>query len=224
MKSIVVAFSALLALVLGGCATDPILKKGEAAQIVDVNVTTVKGLGGTVNLPEAVRYKTQNAAYRYSEIGPEKILNVHITGVKIANLADTFMTGPHSAISAHVSLLDKVSGTNIRRFPSVAIIPRGGILGAIAAAGVDVVQEEQRLSGMLAENVMKRIYGEEHADSVYGHQSTKRVLPNYPVSYGEALKQLECKQIREVNELEKQEAAEKDLEPNPKTLPSHCNT
>lgn len=223
MKSLIVLLGSIVLLSLGGCAIDPVLKKGQTAQIVEVKVTAAKGISGTANLPEAVRYKTQNNAYRFSESGPEKVLNLHVTGVRISNPGAALLIGGESVISAEATLVDKSSGVAGKPFPSLAIIPRlGGIIGAIAAAGVDVIQEEQRLSGMLAEDVLMRIYGEEYAASVARRIPSKQVTPNYPISYEKARKQIECENIRSDNEIAKADAAAQEEEPTLTKVPGFC--
>lgn len=224
MKQVIVALCCAFSILASGCAITPVLKEGETAQIVKVIVTTDKEISGTANLPEAIRYKTQNAAYRFSERGAEKILKLHINGVQISNPGMALMVGGSSSISGKASLIDKISGKTDKDFDAVAIIPRlGGIIGAIAAADVDEVQEEQRLAGMLAEDVLMRIYGKEYAESVATRQPTKQITPNYPMSYNDARKKVKCEAIQYRNDEVKRKSQETGEESDVlEDLPQYC--
>ncbi len=223
MNRIWIAFLCVVPLALAGCAS-PILKPGETAQIVGVTVTKGVPNLGTENLVEAVRYKTQNAAFRFSEQGPEKTLKLDITGMAISSPGRALLVDGSSVITANVTLIDKASGMTGEPFVTMARIPRlSGIIGALAATNVDPIQEEQHLSGMLAEEVMKRIYGADYAETVASRISAKSVSPKYPMSYEKARRKLKCDQIRRDIENEKLEAEERGEPPDElMKLPADC--
>jgi len=224
MKHIFLAFGLVVTVAVSGCVTTPVLEKGETAQIVGVTVTAEKGVGGTLNLPEAVRYKTQNAAYRFAETGSEKMLNLHLVNVQITSPGAALWVGGSSVLGAKASLVNKATGQEEKQFETVAVIPRlGGVIGAISSANVDPVQEEQRLAGMLAEDAMMRIYGKEYAETVAERTPLKQDTPTYPISYDDARKQIKCEQISAQNELEREDARDKDDAPeNIEELPAYC--
>lgn len=209
MKPVRFALVSVLALALAGCAA-PILKKDEGAQIVDVNVTKTKSDMGTANLEEAVRYRTQNAAYRYSEQGAEKTLDVEITSMIIPGAAYSLLLSGNSFIVANVTLRDKTTGQAKEPFRADAVIAgMGGLIGAAVAGSRNPVEYEQRLTRMLAENIMKRIYGSERAELAATNKPTKRATPNYPIDYAAESKKFECRMIRAQIAAEKEEAEER---------------
>ena len=216
----------LAPLMLAGCAT-PVLKKDEVVQIVDVKVTKANPRMGTANFAEAIRYKTLNAAYRFSEQGTEATLDVQVTGLETANAVKAFLIGGNSSISAKVALTEKATGKQWEPVDVYAIIPRfGGVLGALQSAGVNPIEEEQTLTSKLAEQIMKRIYGEEWANRVASRTPSKRAVANYPMSYAEASKKFECDAIRSQIEADEIVAKERgnqvDLPSSTLTLPSDC--
>lgn len=210
---------------LSACATT-ILDEGEKAQIVEVTVTKASPDIGSANLAEAVRYKTQNVAYRYSEEGPEHTLNLNITDLRITDPITAFLLSGQSYIYADATLTDKASGKSTEPFLVGAVITGfGGVVGAAMSAGVDRFEYEQRLSGMLAEQAMDRIYGGDHTERVANRKPKKEVSPQYPVSYAEARRDYECRQIIKKNESVRQDAAQANTEPDPILLtdvPAHC--
>jgi hypothetical protein len=230
MGRIGIAVFFVLPLFLAGCVS-PVLKDGETAQIVEVTVTNGGAGSGTANLVEAVRYKTQDAAYRFSEEGPEATLDVTINSLTLANPVRALLIGGNSFIEATATLTDKSTGQSREPVEAFATIPRlGGIIGAFQSAGVNPIEEEQTLTSKLAEDIMRRIYGEDWAKRVANRTARKRATPNFPMSYAEASKKFECDQARKQIELEKQEEEARagsstsrgSVGGPPTTLPAHC--
>lgn len=193
----------LLSVLLLGCST-PVPKEYEKVQIVEVTVTKADGIGGTANLAEAVRYKTQDAAYRFSEEGPETTLKIHITRYSPAEASQAILSGGETTILADVILTDKATGASREPFGAYAILRRqGGIVGAIQLASVNPIDEEQTITGRLAQAIMERIFGKDAAREAASRTPAKRAVANYPVSYAEASRKYTCDRIRKRIETEK---------------------
>lgn len=205
--------------------TKPILQPGQTGQIVDVEVVKVSEDMGTKNLEEDIRVKTQNVAYRYSETGPEKTLKVQVTRYQGANpgMALLVSTGS-SSLHALVTVVDNTTGAKSSPAKVWAQNFRtGGILGAIAASLVDPVEDEQRLATQLAENIVKKVYGDEAAKRAVGRTPTKTATADYPISYAEESKRIECKSIRIQNAQDVEEASETGEAPfGLRTVPDYC--
>ncbi len=216
----------LVAIGLGACAS-PIFNGGEKAQIIEVKVTKASPRIGSANLEEAVRYKTQNAAYKYSEEGPEHTLNLKITNLQITDPITAFLLSGNSSIYAEATLTNTTTGKSHEPFFVAAVIPSlGGVAGAAMSIGVDRFEYEQRLSGMLAEQTMERIYGSDHSERVANRKPTKEVSPQYPFSYAEARKEYECRRIIQNNKEVRQDAEHLNTEPDTSLLidlPANCS-
>jgi len=215
-----------LGLAVSGCATTPLLEKGQTGQIVEVNVTRADERMGTRNLVEDVRVKTQNAAYRYSESGPEKILNIQIVHAQMPNPGMAiFVTTGSSSPGADVTLTNVATQTALE--PKRVFVQNfrpGGLIGAIAAASVDAVDDERALASQLAENILRQVYGDKHADSVEGRVPTKTATANYPVSYAEEKDRMKCLRLMHEYETAKLEAKNEDrYQDGPiKPVPARC--
>lgn len=216
----------LVAAVVSGCVTTkPIFQPGQTGQIVEVHVTRAGEQMGTLNLTEDVRVKTLNEAYKYSETGPEKRLEVSVIGFQAPSAgAALFISTGSSSIQASVTVIDKETGA---KSPYVSVFAQnfrtGGILGAIAAAMVDPIEDERRLATQLSQKILKRVYGEEAAKLAAVRTPKQQSVANYPVSYAEESKRLECRNIRIQNELDKQTADEEGQDPLLRTLPNYCD-
>lgn len=225
MKHSAIVLCCVLVTALAGCR-GPVLKKDDATiQIVKIIMTQEKNLAGTVNFPEAVRVATQNAAYKFSEDGPEKILRVHLRVLKISSFGRALMISGTSSIRMTGYLTDEATGRREKKFKAIALTRRlGGLVGAITVLGIDPIKDEQVLAKKLGEAIMVRIYGEEYARTVAAREPTKRVAANFPMSYADARKKLTCKDIRASNKIGKQEANRGDYQPFiPQELPAYCS-
>ena len=215
----------LFAAVVSGCvATKPIFKLGQTGQIVDVEVAKASAGMGTRNLAEDIRVKTQNEAYRYSETGPEKTLKVEVIRFQAPSAgAALFVSTGSSSIHAAVTVIDKETGA---KSPPVEVWAQnfrtGGIIGALAASMVDPIEDERRLATQLAEKIVLQVYGDEAAKRVENRTPTRQAEPDYPVSYAEESKRLECRDIRIQNTMDDETANEQGQEPTPRTLPDYC--
>ena len=228
MRRIWVFVCCIAPLSLMACAP-ALLKKGEMAQIVDVTVTKAQPDMGTENLIEEVRYKVQNAAYRFSEQGPEHTLEVHITGFDAASAIKALLVSGHSLITAKVNLVNKATGEAREPFETWGNIARlGGIIGAIQSESVNPIDEEQALATDLAQSIMGRIYGGDWAERVVSRKPTKQASPNYPISYADARKKFICAKTRRKIEEAKarnddRSHASSEREDVPE-LPKNCQT
>lgn len=227
MKQVIACACCVLVLVLTGCKRGPILKQGDGQiQIVEVQVATHERFRGTVNFAEEVRYQTQNAAYRFSEEGSEKILKVLIRILKIADPGKALLASGSSTIRVTARLVDKKTGRMEKRYKARARVFRfSGVVGAVwvVAEGVNHVRDEKRLAIRLANRLMTRIYGQEYGALVKERVPTKRVEPNYPMSWEEAGRKFNCEEIRANNKISKQEAEQNDQDEfAPQALPDYC--
>lgn len=216
----------LFATIVSGCVTTkPIFEPGQTGQVVQVEVTKAGAAMGTQNLAEDVRVKTLNAAYRYSETGPEKTLKVEVTGFQAPSAgAALFVSTGSSSIRASVTMIDNETGATA---PPVLVFAQnfrtGGILGAIAASMVDPIEDERRLVTQLSERILKRVYGDEAAKRAENQTATRQAKANYPVSYADESKRLECRNIRIQNELDKDTAEEEGQDAMLRPLPGYCD-
>ena len=196
-------------LALAACSAAPKLQDKNAGQIVDVTVTQPASRLATRNLAEDVRVKVLNAAYRFSETGPSKALKVEIVQVRTASSDDTLLVsvGPNGMV-AEVTMTDLATGASFR-LPSVVArsYRSGGLIGAISTTDADPVAVEQQLASELAEAILRRVYGDAHADSVAGRAPSKTATANYPASYASERERLQCERLRHEREAAKLDAA-----------------
>lgn len=225
MKQVVACACCVLVVVLSGCKRGPVLKKeDDKIQIVEVTISQEKNLAGTVNFPEAVRVATQNAAYKFSEEGPQYSLRVHLRVLKISSFGRALTTSGSSSIRMSGYLTNKVSGKRVKKFKAIALIRRmGGLIGAMATIGVDPVKDEQVLAKKLGTEIMRRIYGDEYTASVAAREPTKRITPNYPMSWEDAGKKFQCEQTEADNKDAPKEMSQSEYQPfTPQELPAYC--
>lgn len=195
MMRFAAALCCALFLVSGAAVARPFLNDGKKFRIVEVRIETHQRYRGTANFAEEVRYRTQNAAYKMSEEGEEKILRILLRILTVADSGRALTTSGSSSIRATATLIDKATGIPDKRFKARGRIFRlGGVIGAlaIAADGVDHVTDEKRLAELLAKRLMTTIYGEEHWESAQDRQPAKTAAPDYPMSWEEAYKQYDC--------------------------------
>lgn len=201
------------------------MQPGSAGQIVEVQVSKASEQMGTKNLVEDIRVKTQDAAYRFSETGPEKVLKVEVTRYQSPNAGMAFFVSTGSSmVAADVTLIDKASGKASEKKSVFAQNFRpGGIIGAIAAASTDPISDERSLTSQLAENILKQVYGDDAAKKAVGREPSQKAVANYPVSYQEERQRFDCAEIRMVNETAKSEAEVQDQEPVLRKVPDYCD-
>lgn len=195
MKQLVVALFCIFSVMSVAWAAKPIVKTGENVQIVDVQVETHKRYRGTANFLEAVRYRTQNAAYKASEEGTKEKLWIKLRILNIPNPGDKTTKLSDSTIQITAKLFDIKTGKPSKRFKVKARIYRDGKLVGPAALGAtpnDHVKDEKHLARILAPRIMKAIYGDEHWDSIANRQPARAIKPNYPMSWEEAVSRYQC--------------------------------
>lgn len=81
----------LTAIITTGCQTTAAVQSQQPFRITKVEVTKAASSIGTVNLAEDVRYKTLQEAYRYAEIGQEKILKIQLTQIHFKNAVKSLL-------------------------------------------------------------------------------------------------------------------------------------
>ncbi|MBT5049229.1 MAG: hypothetical protein HOM58_12085 [Rhodospirillaceae bacterium] len=228
MKRVVACACCVLVVILTGCKRGPVLKQDdEQIQIVEVQVTTHKRFKGTVNMAEAVRYQTQNAAYRFSQEGSEKILKVLLRILKISDAGTAFMWSGSSSIRVTARLVDKKTGKIEKKYKARARVFRlAGVVGAVwvIAEGVSHVRDEKRLARLLSNRLMTRIYGQEYGARVKDRVPTREVKPIYPMSWEDAGKKFQCEQIEAEIKEPPQEVNASEYQPfTPQELPAYCS-
>lgn len=181
--------------------------------------------GGTQNLVEDIRVKTQNAAYRVSESGQETVLIVRIQGFQSADPGMAlFISSGSSGIQAEILLTDAATGTSSKPETVGAANARlGGIIGAIQASTVDPIEDERSLTTQLAENIMIQVYGKEVVERTQGRSSEKRATANYPVTYQAEAERLKCRRVEIENDMEKDRAEEQQEDPLLRKMPDFCS-
>ena len=181
--------------------------------------------GGTQNLAEDIRFKTQNAAYRVSESGASKILIVRLQGYQSSDPAMAlFLTSASSGIQTEILLTDPTTGVSSKPEKVGAVNARlGGIIGAIHAATVDPIEDERSLTTQLAEKIMLQVYGKETIERTKARVPDKRATANYPVSYQAEAERLKCRRIEIQNESEKDCAEEQEEDPLLTKVPEFCS-
>lgn len=201
------------------------LSPGQSVQITEVRVEKQVARAGTQNLLEDIRVKTQNAAYKVSESGPEKILIVRVKGFQSADPGMAlFISSGSSGIQAEILLTDPVTGVSSKPADVLAFNQRlGGIIGAIHASIVDPIQDERSLTSQLADKIMVQIYGKEVVERTSSRSQDKYATANYPVSYKAEAERLKCGRIATQNEMEEDRAEEEEEEPMLTEIPEFCS-
>jgi len=191
---------ALAAAALAGCAKEPVLSAAESGRIVAVEVTRADPSMGSRNLAEDVRVKTLNAAYRFAETGPEKMLKVAIVGFRLPSESHALLLDAsvgQSAIAAEAMLIDAATGAAARSFRvQAAHAGVGGLVGLIAARNFDPIEDERALASELAQAIMVKIYGAERAEQAAGRAPSQEAIARYPASYAEEADRIACERMR----------------------------
>ncbi len=190
----------VMTLFISGCATKGLLDANEPIQITSVKVSTPAPKPATVNLPEDVRYKTLQEAYRYSETGSKMKLNVTIDRLHIKNPVMAWLAGDNNHMVATAVLIDGATGERRGAFKATAVDSGylQGVGGAIVAAIDNPVDVEQRLATELASKILEQVYGSEYARGVKNRQPSKRATPRYPTAYAQLKRDRECELKREL--------------------------
>jgi len=182
------------AIFLSGCATAGMMKENEQIRIQKVVVTKASPKMGTVNLAEAIRVKTVREASKYPQNGAAKIIKIKVENFHFKNPALALLTGDSNRMSAKGSVIDvatnKVDGTFDLGVQDSGMI--NGLIGAALAAGDKPSSVEQRLTTLLAHNIMANIYGTERAQKAASRTPSKSPKGNYPTSYKAIDLKYEC--------------------------------
>lgn len=135
------------ALFLAGCQTTALVESKQPFRITHVEVTKAKPEIGTVNLPEDVRAKALQTAYRYSETGVEKTLKIELVNLHFKNPVASYLVGDNNRLTAKATVIDKASGAADAAFNAV-VSNKGainGIAGAIISAGQSISRRSNSL-------------------------------------------------------------------------------
>ena len=183
VKSVV--FCILSAILTAGCQTTAAVQSQQPFRITQVEVTKATSDIGTVNLAEDVRYKTLREAYRYAEIGQEKILKIQLTQLHFKNAVTSLLVGDNNRLSAKAQVVDKATGNVIAKFDTVASNKGAlnGISGAIISAAQNHIETEQQLSTHLANRLLLQVYGNAYAKTIRERVASKKITPSYPRRY-----------------------------------------
>jgi len=191
--AIVLAAAALLA----ACTMKPLVDPAaEPYQITEVTVALEPGVvGGTLNFPEAMRVNTQNEAYKFSEEGREKRLELTVTGLQLYDPVRTILISGTTYVAATGNLYDIETGTLDATFQAQGVLPNQGglVMALVMPMMANVYDEEQKLSKLFAINAMHRLYGSAYASSVAGREPTRQAVANYPVSYEKIQQEIDCR-------------------------------
>lgn len=212
-----------LAVLAASCATKGLLDAGgEPFQISSVEVSRPAPRPATVNLPEDLRYKTQQQAYRYSETGARKILKVDIQRLHIKNPVMSWLAGDANHMAATAQVIDAASGRSEGTFTAAAVDSGyvQGIGGAVLAAIDNPVDVEQRLATQLAEKLVEQVYGSAYGRTVKNRVASKTAAPRYPKSYQQLKRDRECRLKRELKK--RQENKQDDIGQRNIKIPAYC--
>ena len=207
----VLLFIVAIAVILSGCATKGLLEGNEQIQITSVRVSKPAPKPATVNLPEELRYKTLQEAYRFSESGAKMTLNVTIDRLHIKNPVMAWLAGDNNPMIASAELVDPATGQRVGAFKAT-MVDSGylqGVGGAIVAAIDNPVDVEQRLATGLAAKLMEEVYGSEYARGVKNRVPSKTATPRYPTAYAQLKRDRECELKRELKK--RQETSHEDI-------------
>ena len=212
----------VLAILVGGCMKR--LMPPEDFQITEVVITVPSGLqGGSPNFPEAMRVNVQNEAYRLSETGRKKRLEVTVTGIRLYDPIRTILVSGTTYVAGTGKVYDIETGNLDTTFKAQGVLAnQGGLLAALILPMLaDPYEEEQKLARLFAIDAMNRLYGSSHAQSVAFREPSQQAVPNYPVPYELIRQEQECAVAQNRNERPagaRDDAA--DTEPEP--LPAFC--
>lgn len=186
----------VVALFLAGCVSAKgLLDDPLSTQIVAVQVTKAQPDMGSVNLAEDLRAKTLNAAYRFSETGSPKQLNLHITQISFKDPLQSLLVGSTDMMQVKVEMVDPASGSVDQQFDNV-VIANGevnGMLGAVVSIVSNPLEQEQVLATLTANSILTRIYGRDHAAKVAKRTPSRMETPNYPANYDDLKKERACR-------------------------------
>ncbi|MGO1119777.1 hypothetical protein ACTL6U_13770 [Rhodovibrionaceae bacterium A322] len=190
-------------------------------QITQVSVSKVDGVKGSPLLEEAVRYRSQNIAYKVSESGKAYHLDIELLRFFLHDPANAFFGSQGSYLTARVEIIDPETEKTVTAFDEVASIHHGGgIIGAIASSTIDDIEEEQNLANQLAVRLMNEIYGPAAMAAAAKRTPTRTESPNYPISIEEARQHVECK--NEIKDRQLETAAFAGAKKRIKPLPQAC--
>ena len=212
----------LLAVLVSGCAKR--LMPPEEFQITEVIVTVPSTLqGGSPNFPEAMRVNLQNEAYRLSETGREKRLEVTVTGIRLYDPVRTILVSGTTYVVGNGKVFDVETGNLDVSFKAQGVLAnQGGLIAALILPMLaDPYEEEQKLARLFAIDAMNRLYGASRAQASAFREPSKQAVANYPVPYELIRQEQDCAVAQNRNERPTSARADADLD-EPEPLPAYC--
>ncbi len=209
---------------VGACATEGLLDANEPFQITSVKVSAPAPKPATVNLPEDLRHKTLQQAYKYSEAGAKKTLRVTIGKLHIKNPVMAWLAGDNNHMIASAEVIDAATGQSQGSFKATAVDSGylQGVGGAVVAAIDNPVDVEQRLATQLAAKILEQIYGTEHSNGIKNRVPTKTATPRYPKAYVQLKRDRECELKLEMKK--RQETSHEDIGQQNIRVPDYCRS
>lgn len=84
------------------------------------------------------------------------------------------------------------------------------------------MEEEQRLTTLLADQIMLKVYGDDTVQKTTPRSATKTATANYPFSYQDESRHFDCRNIASTNKLERTDTKERESKPFLKPIPAYC--
>lgn len=213
----------VLAVLVSGCMKR--LMPPEEFQITEVVIMVPAGLqGGSPNFPEAMRVNVLNEAYRLSETGREKRLEVTVTGIRLYEPMRTILVSGTTYVTGTGKVYDIETGNLDTTFKAQGVLAnQGGLLAALILPMLnDPFDEEQKLAKLFAIDAMNRLYGSGRAQESAFREPSKQAVADYPVPYEQLRQEQECAvaQARLERPVSTRTDSNNNEEPDP--LPAYC--
>jgi len=212
----------VLAVLVSGCVKR--LMPPDDFQITEMVITVPSGLqGGSPNFPEAMRVNVQNEAYRLSEIGREKRLEVTVTGIRLYDPVRTVLLTGTTYVVGTGKIYDIETGNLDTTFKAQGVLAnQGGLIAAIILPLLaDPYEEEQKLARLFAINAMNKLYGGSYAQTVAFREPSKQAVADYPVPYELIRQEQDCAVAQNRNE-RPTSARDDAADEEPEALPAYC--
>jgi len=212
----------VLAVLASGCAKR--LMPPEEFQITEVVITVPSGLqGGSPNFAEAMRVNVQNEAYRLSESGREKRLEVTVTGIRLYEPMRTILVSGTTFVAGTGKVYDIETGNLDTTFKAQGVLAnQGGLLAALILPMLnDPYDEEQKLARLFGIDAMNKLYGSSRAQASAFREPSQQAVADYPVSYELLRQEQECAVAQ--NRLERPNTVRAEAEDDePEPMPAYC--
>jgi hypothetical protein len=212
----------VLAVLVGGCMKR--LMPPEEFQITEVVIDVPAGMqGGSPNFPEAMRVNVLNEAYRLSETGREKRLEVTVTSIRLYDPMRTILVSGTTYVTGTGKVYDIETGNLDTTFEAQGMLAnQGGLLAALILPMLaDPFDEEQKLARLFAIDAMNRLYGSSRAQQSAFREPSKEAVADYPVSYDVLRQEQDCAVAQMRRERPTNNRTDEAYE-EPEPLPAYC--